>query len=124
VNEEVRQIEPDDYELDEEWLRETGEPGIRNVSACYGSGGGWQVTVWAMEFVREEPLRSRLRRRVEAALLAVDGVTDALEQSRETWHVLGTPSGRPLTEAVARAVDDLADEIRDHYRSLFPGRYS
>jgi hypothetical protein len=46
--------------------------------------------------------------RMVAALQAVNGVATA---DREVWSLTGTPSGE-LTEAAARVVDELADEIR------------
>jgi hypothetical protein len=43
---------------------------------------------------------------------AVNGLAMADEQDREVWFVTGTPSGKELTEAAARVVDELASEIR------------
>jgi hypothetical protein len=40
------------------------------------------------------------------------------EQDREVWFVTGTPSGKELTEAAARVVDELAGEIRAAMRGL------
>jgi hypothetical protein len=80
--------------------------------------GGWQVTVWVMEFVREDPLETEIRRRIGAALRAVEGVITAEEEDREAWFVTGTPSGRELTEAVARVVDELADKTRPAIEGL------
>ncbi len=45
------------------------------------AGGGWNVFVDVMEFIREEPLEGELRRRIAAALRAVDGVTAAEESA-------------------------------------------
>ena len=115
----IRQIEPEDDEIQEEWLRETDEPDIGNVGASRVDDiGGWQVDVWAMEFVRSNPLESELRLRVLSALRSVGGVTSADEQDRETWFVTGRPSGRALVGAAARIVDDLADRIRAHIGDL------
>jgi hypothetical protein len=65
-----------------------------------------------MEFVREEPLESELRRRIAAALRSVEGVETAEEMDREVWFVTGTPSGEAMVRAVAAVVDDLADLAR------------
>jgi hypothetical protein len=40
------------------------------------------------------------------------------EQDREVWFVTGTPSGKELTQAAARVVDQLASEIRAAMRGL------
>lgn len=119
MSEEIRQVTPEDDELDEEWLRETGEPEIRNVGACKGDWiGGWQVYVWAQEFFRQDPLGLELRGRMQRALEAVDGVTNVAEHDTESWSVSGTPSGEALMRAAAGIVDDLADRMRDAMRRL------
>ena len=78
---------------DEAWERVTGEPDVRGVDAVrIDFAGGWNVTVAVMEFVREDPLESELRRRITAALRSVGGVETAGEMDREVWFVTGTPS--------------------------------
>ena len=72
----------------------------------------WNVTVAVMEFVREDPLESELRRRIAAALLSVDGVETAEEMDKEVWFVTGTSSGEALVRAAAEVVDDLAGQTR------------
>jgi hypothetical protein len=115
VSVEIRQIQPQDPEIQQEWLRETGEPAIRAVNACrVDQIGGWQVRVWVMEYVSEDPLESELRERITIALRGVPGVRSAGEQDRETWFVTGAPSGKALIEAAARVVDDLAGQTRAH----------
>jgi regulator of protease activity HflC (stomatin/prohibitin superfamily) len=114
VSDEICQIQPQDPEIQEEWLRETDQASVRAVSAWrVDTIGGWQVRVWVMEYVSEDPLESELRQRTETALRNVAGVTSADEQDRETWFVTGAPSGRALVEAVARVVDDLAERTRE-----------
>ncbi len=114
TDESVRQLPKDeiDEELDEEWIRETDEPEVRNVGASKWPDGGWQVSVWVAEFVREEPLESRLRQLLAEKLRDVSGVTSVSEEDREVWHVEGSPNGAELVRAAAVAVDSLADEIR------------
>jgi hypothetical protein len=107
----VRQVQEDG--VDESWERVTGERDLRGVGAARTDfAGGWNVTVAVIEFVREDPLESELRRRIAAALLSVDGVESAEEMDREVWFVIGTPSGEALVRAVAAVVDDLADQAR------------
>jgi hypothetical protein len=111
VSDDVRQVFPPD--ADEAWERLTDDPAVRGVEAArIDEIGGWQVTVSVMEFLREDPLEAELRRRIAAALRAVDGVATADEQDREIWFVTGTPSGKALTQAAAQVIDDLADEAR------------
>jgi hypothetical protein len=94
---------------DEAWERLAGDPGARDVEVSpVEEAGGWQVFVAAMEFVREAPLESELRRRIAAALRAVEGVGSAEEEDREVWFVTGTPSGDALLRAAQQAVDDIA----------------
>jgi hypothetical protein len=111
VNDQVRRIEPDDEEISEEWLRETDESEIRGVGAHYADRGGWIVSVWAQEFYRQDPLGVELRQRIQAALRAVEGVTDVHEHDNESWGITGTPSGEALTRAAARVVDELAEPV-------------
>ena len=98
---------------DEAWERVTGEPDVRGVEAGrIDFADGWNVTVAVMEFVREDPLESELRRRIAAALRSVGGVETAGEMDREVWFVTGTPSGDALVRAAAEVVDDLAGQTR------------
>jgi hypothetical protein len=104
---EVRQIVVDG--ADEAWERVTGEPDVHGVEADrIDFAGGWNVTVAVMEFVREDPLKSELRRRIATALRSVGGVDTTEEMDREVWFVTGTPSGDALVRAAAEVVDDLA----------------
>jgi hypothetical protein len=107
----VRQVQVDGSE--ESWERVTDEFDVHWVGADWvGFSGGWNVTVAVMEFVREDPLEAELRRRIAAALLAVDGVESAGEMDREVWFVTGSPSGEAMVRAVAAVVDDLSGRTR------------
>ena len=113
VSDEIRRIRSQDPAIQEEWLRETDEPDIRDVNVCrVDEIGGWQVRVSVLEYVSEDPFESGLRERIAAALRDVTGVTSAGEQDRETWFVTGTPSGKALIEAVASVVDDLGERTQ------------
>lgn len=108
---EVRQVLIDG--TDEAWERITGDWDVRGVEAGrIDFASGWNVTVAVMEFVREDPLESELRRRIAAALRSVDGVETAEELDREVWFVTGTPLGDALVRAASEVVDDLADQAR------------
>jgi hypothetical protein len=122
----VRRVQVDDS--DEAWERdiEVDDGEARWVEATrvrawelLGGGhspGGWNVTVAAMEFVREEPLEGELRRRIATALRSVEGVESADEMDREVWFVTGTPSGAAMVRAVAEVLDDLAEQTWAHIR--------
>lgn len=106
-----------DDDGDESWERVTGERDLLGVSAGWVglAGGGWNVFVSVMEFIRREPLEGELRRRIAAALRSVDGVTAAEELDTEVWWVTGSCSGEALVRAVAAVVDDLAGQTRAAY---------
>jgi hypothetical protein len=113
MSDDPARVEPDDDEIAEEWIRWTGEPWIRFVGACKVDViGPWLVSIGAQEFCRRDPLGAELRRRVQGALRAVDGVTGADEHDNETWYVTDTPSGEALIRAAARVVDDMALRLR------------
>jgi hypothetical protein len=117
----VRRVPADENDdVDEAWQRLTDEPSVRGVEVLRDSERSpeWSVTVWAMEFVREGPLESELRRSVASALQSVAGVVGVVEEDREVWIVAGSPNGEALTRAVADAVDRLAPQIRTHIETL------
>lgn len=110
----MRQIEPADAEITQEWVRLTDEPEIRGVGAYTADDiDGWVVAVWAQEFFRQDELGVELRQRMQRALRAVPGATGVYEHDNEQWDVTGTPSGEALTRAAASVVDDLADRLRE-----------
>lgn len=113
MSDRIQQVQPQDPEIQEEWLRETDDPEICDMGACrVDEIGGWLVFVCVMEYVRTDPLESGLRERIAAALRGVAGVTSVGEHDREQWFVTGVPTGEALIEAVARVVDDLAERAR------------
>lgn len=120
MSDDIRQIQPEDDEIAEEWLRETDEPMVGGVSAArIDEMGGWLVSVWAMEGVRSDPYESEFRQRILTALRSVTGVTDAEEHDREDWFAVGNPSGKALVETVAAVVDELADRTRAYYAAEY-----
>lgn len=117
-DDEIRQVPRDelDSELEEGWQRLPSDPNdceVRGVEVSkWGDEHGrphWNVTLWAAEFLREDPLVNEMDRGIDAALRAVDGVTDVEHVDTEMWYVHGTPSGYELTRAAADFVDDSAD---------------
>ena len=90
----IRQVEPEDETLEEEWIREIAEPrmeDIHGVGATKSRTGPWHwnVTVSVMEFVRACPLELELRTRIMRALRAVPSVTEVAEDDRERWVLQG-----------------------------------
>lgn len=105
-----------DAKVEEEWLRETNDRDLRLVGAAkLGGRDYWQVDVAAMEFVRSEPLESELRGRVQAALEVVPGVDSVVDEDREVWGITGHPDGYALVAAVAAVVDELYEQLFEHY---------
>lgn len=115
---EVRRLVPVDEDFAEEWARAIDTPRVRELHGVNAQkwrsrpSWPWRVEVSVMEFVRDDPLEGELRRRIDAALRAVPGVTDVTEDDREVWAVKGSPSGDALVSAVAAVVDSLADRTR------------
>jgi hypothetical protein len=120
----TKQITPLDREIVEEWVRDIplgpAHEALGVDASKHPQSGGWTWTVFvsAMEFVREEPLESKLRGAIITALRNVDGVLQAESEDREVWIVRGEPSGRALVDAVADVVDAHEFAIRDHIASL------
>ncbi|HEY3904465.1 MAG TPA: hypothetical protein VGM14_11220 [Streptosporangiaceae bacterium] len=113
MGEEMRRAPADEADVDEVWQRLTDEPDIRPVQSWTDSEiDGWVVEVPVQEFFRRDTLGTELRRRMEAALLAVAGVSDVGEHDNESWAVNGTPSGEELAKAAAEVLDGLADQLR------------
>jgi hypothetical protein len=91
---------------------------LRSVEVAYSARGGWQVTIWAREYFREDPVGLQLKRRMDSALTAVPGVTSAHNGSWETWDVAGSPSGEALCRAAVTVVDDLAPQMSAAYDEM------
>lgn len=111
-------MEPHDSSIVEEWERDTSEPDIRGIGVTRDADGTdwpWHLSVSVAEFVREEPLEGELRRRMDAALRAVPGVSDVAEEDREVWIIRGDVSGEAIAVAAAQVVDEMADRIRAAY---------
>jgi hypothetical protein len=97
----------------EEWITGRGDD-ARMVDVLRTPDGFWSVSLAAAEFLRTEPLESRFRAAVIAAIEGVEGVDEAWEEDREVWSVDGDPPGEALVRAVATAIEPLADEISAH----------
>ncbi|QKV71508.1 MULTISPECIES: hypothetical protein [Streptomyces] len=117
----VRQVQPSDSTIAEEWERTADERRLSAASASkHREGSWWWVNVPLMEFVRTDPLASELRDRIAEALSNVRGVTSVEEEEREVWFVAGTPTGETLVEAVAHVLDDMSDRTRAVLDALMP----
>jgi hypothetical protein len=125
MSEDVRPVDPAelDEEIPEAWRRwPDGEGYLRGVEVASGEGledepFDWLVTVSARQYFKDDPLGLELQRRLESAMLAVPGVTLAVNASWETWYVVGKASGEALCRACATVVDDLAGRMREAFGS-------
>jgi len=121
MSEEVRQATPPDEELREYWERlpanEVYLRGVEVAAPDEPEDFDWQVTIWAGEYFREDPLGLELEQRLGTALLAVPGVTNVTRIRWETWEVNGTSSGEALCRAAVSVVDELAGRMRTAYES-------
>ncbi len=118
----IRQVAVDDPdgEAFETWERiPAGYSDVLSVWAekTSDSAWPWKITISALEFVRSEPLESRLRAALTTALGAVPAVTAVTEEDTEVYLVAGAPDGYAITKAATQAIDGLASEIIDHYDS-------
>ena len=116
---EVRKVASKDISAAEEWERVTTEVDVLGVSAVRGKqpNGSWRITVNAAEFVRKDPLESRLQNAIESALKKVNGVKRVAHEDREVWLVQGEASGDELVRSCSAAVNGLAEEIRKLLKS-------
>ena len=119
MSDEVRQTTPPDEELSEYWERlPDDEIYLRGVEVAAGEQiDGWQVTLFAGEYFRDDPLGLELQQRLESALRAIPGVTKADRIRPETWEVNGTTSGEAVCRVAASVVDELADRMRVAYET-------
>lgn len=110
---EVKSIEPMDSSIAEEWTRVTDNEDVLGVSASKSSesNGDWQVFINVAEFVREEPLESRLYQRITDALTSIGGVVEVVHEDREVWLVRGDVTGEALVRSSAVALNELHEEL-------------
>lgn len=98
--------------LDDTWISEDGDD-VFGVQVSKDGRRLLSLFVNVMEFVREEPLQSRLRAAIAAAVGAVPGVQQVEEEDRETWAVTGG-SGGAVIRAVAAVLEQHAEELTSH----------
>lgn len=104
----------------EAWERAVDDPDLRGVDVqrMDHPDWTWEVFVSVAEFLREGPLEHELRTGVDAALRAVPGVTEVVEEDRELWLVRGDAAGPALVAAVGVVVDGLAERADAHLGGL------
>ena len=110
----------DDIEIeadDEGWSRVLDEEDedILGVGVSRIAGDWqWEIGVNAAEFVRDEPFESTFRDNIETAIRRVQGITEVIEEDREVWLAKGARAdGEQLLRSVARALDNMADDIAE-----------
>jgi hypothetical protein len=117
---EVRKITPEDSEVAEEWERVTAEPDVLGVNAARLTRAkwNWQIFINAAEFVRRDPLASRLDADITLALKKVKGVSAVAREDTEIWLVQGEAGGEDLVRACSQALDKMAPDIRKYIEDL------
>lgn len=110
----VRQVDPIDETLLEEWQSVTDDVEVLGVDAYRHDADTWpwQVFVSALEFVRSEPLETELATAITDALQIVHGVERAVREDREVWAIEGSPSGDDLVRATVLALGKHELQIR------------
>jgi len=110
---EVKRIEPMDSSILEEWTRVTDNEDVLGVSASKSteSNGEWQVFINVAEFIREEPLESKLYKRITESLTKIDGVVEVIHEDREVWLVRGDVTGEKLVRSSSAALNELHEEL-------------
>jgi len=101
----VKQIPSSDEEILEEWVNVTENEEILGVSATRSkSEWSWTVSIYAAEYIREEPLESELYESINKALTTVPGVAAIDHEDREVWIIKGNPKGEDLVKACVNAL--------------------
>jgi hypothetical protein len=109
-----------DSEILEEWRRVTEDTDILGVSASKSADPKWKwrVSIAVAEFVRKEPLESRLVDRITESLKKVKGAKAVAHEDREVWLIEGDVDGKALVCSASSALDSLAPQLRKHMESL------
>jgi hypothetical protein len=117
---EIRKIAPLDSSIAEEWERVTTEEEVLGIGAARrkNSEWNWQIFVSAAEFVRKDPLASRLDTAITSALKKLKGVKAVVREDTEVWLVKGEVGGEELVRAGSTALDALAPELRKYLAEL------
>jgi hypothetical protein len=114
---EPEQHEPLGSETAESWVVGLGDD-LRLVEAYRHKPGSfpeewpWGVVLGIAEFARTDELERGLFGDVSAAIAAVPGVTEVVQEDREVWLVAGTPEGRDLVIAAATAAEPWVAKVR------------
>lgn len=87
--------------------RVTSEEGLLGVevSRLEAAEPIWQIFIRAAEFVRKDPLESRLENAITIALKKVKGVKTVARQDRDVWLVHGNARGEDLVTGCSIALD-------------------
>ncbi|WP_413663588.1 hypothetical protein ACG1BZ_21365 [Microbulbifer sp. CNSA002] len=112
-------IELNDEDGAIELIYRSSKPQVSGVIASKEDGEDeWYVFVNAAEFVRDEPLESKLRKVVHESLLNVNGVKSVEEADREEWLVMGNPDGKDLVRACINGLKSIESEIEVYINSF------
>lgn len=115
---EINQTAPDDERHLEQWVSNFPDMDILGVAAYKfdESESPWGIYVYAAEFIREDPLESKLHKGITDALEKLPGVTKAFQEDREVWIITGNATGHDLMKACLMKLLELYPELKKSIR--------
>jgi len=117
----VKKFDNSDKEILEEWGRidELDDKDLQNINAIKSDHPQypWSMSFGATDWIREEPYIGILCERLNEALVALPGISWAVQEDRDYWVLEGEASGDELVRAGAVAVDKFLSEYRDQMLS-------
>lgn len=108
----------DDVEVTEQadgsksWVRFADDEDVRRVIVSFqpDSDWPWEIYLPIAEFVRENPLETVFRARVDGAI-RVQGISEVAEEDRELWLARGAADGAVIARSVGDALDAISAEL-------------
>ena len=94
------------------WSQFNDAEDVRRVHVSFHPDANWQweISIPVAEFIRDEPLESDFRARVDRAL-RITGIADVAEEDRELWLARGPADGAAIARSVAAVLDAMAVEL-------------
>ena len=94
------------------WSQFTDADDVRRVHVSFHRDANWQweIAIPIAEFIRDEPLESEFRARVERAIRS-SGVADVTEEDRELWLARGQADGAAIARSVGAVLDAMSVEL-------------
>ena len=94
------------------WSQFTDADDVRRVHVSFDPDANWQFEIFipVAEFIRDEPLESEFRARIDRAI-RISGIADVAEEDRELWLARGQADGAAIARSVAAALDAISVEL-------------